>query len=70
MLRAQLRGRGVEEEQSYAVASKLSEELMKEVVMAILQRGVSRAASVDQLDLANNHFRAGRLTANGALKQL
>ena len=43
------------------MAEKLGEELMKEVCMAILQRGISGSDSVDQLDLANNHFRAGIL---------
>lgn len=46
-------------EQEDFAAEKLGEELMKEVIMAILQRGIS--GSADQLDLANNHFRAGIL---------
>jgi len=33
--------------------------LMKEVIMALLKRGLSASACVDQLDLANNHFNAG-----------
>eukprot|EP00439_Symbiodinium_sp_Y106_P046912 s7180_g6.t1 len=51
-------------EDSFAAATRLGEELMKEVIMALLQRGMSTSASVDQLDLANNHFRAGILQQN------
>lgn len=53
---------GVEEEENESMtAAKLGQDLMKEVIMAILQRGLSPSACVDQIDLANNHFNAGVL---------
>eukprot|EP00747_Dinoflagellata_sp_TGD_P167157 gnl/TRDRNA2_/TRDRNA2_191103_c0_seq1.p1 gnl/TRDRNA2_/TRDRNA2_191103_c0~~gnl/TRDRNA2_/TRDRNA2_191103_c0_seq1.p1 ORF type:complete len:472 (+),score=100.39 gnl/TRDRNA2_/TRDRNA2_191103_c0_seq1:33-1418(+) len=48
-----------EDEDQSAAAARLGQELMKEVIMTVLQRGVSGPAAVDQLDLANNHFNAG-----------
>ncbi|CAE7025658.1 Smyd1 [Symbiodinium natans] len=54
-----------EAEDEFASALRLGEEeLMKEVIMALLQRGMSNSASVDQLDLADNHFHAGILQQN------
>jgi hypothetical protein len=50
-----------EEQDQLLAAVALGKTLMKEVIMALLQRGMSQAASVDQLDLANNHFNAGIL---------
>ncbi|CAE7701651.1 Smyd1 [Symbiodinium pilosum] len=52
------------EDDLVAASVKMGEELMKEVIMALLQRGMSNSAGVDQLDLANNHFRAGILQQN------
>merc|ERR1719353_2482265 len=45
---------------------------MKEVIMTVLKRGLSISASIDQLDVANNHFNAGivwpRMPADYALE--
>jgi len=46
------------EDDRYEEAIRLGTDLMQEVIMIILQRGVSRSSAVDQLDLANNHFNA------------
>lgn len=48
-----------EEVDQYPAAVSLGRSLMNEVIMALLQRGLSISASVDQLDIANNHFNAG-----------
>jgi hypothetical protein len=48
-----------DEEDQLPAAVALGQGLMKEVIMALLRRGLSTSACVDQLDLANNHFNAG-----------
>lgn len=47
-----------ETEDQHLAAVRLGQDLMKEVVMAMLQRGLSSGSAADQLDLANNHFNA------------
>eukprot|EP00930_Biecheleria_cincta_P046045 TRINITY_DN31757_c0_g1_i1.p1 TRINITY_DN31757_c0_g1~~TRINITY_DN31757_c0_g1_i1.p1 ORF type:complete len:475 (-),score=108.63 TRINITY_DN31757_c0_g1_i1:26-1450(-) len=47
-----------EKEDPHLAAVHLGHDLMKEVVMAMLQRGMSSGSAMDQLDLANNHFNA------------
>ncbi|CAJ1338665.1 unnamed protein product [Effrenium voratum] len=48
-----------EREDVHDMAVQYGEGLMREVIFALLQRGLPNSASVDQLDLANNHFRTG-----------
>jgi len=48
-----------EEQLEFSAAVSLGQNLMREVIMAFLQRGLSTSASVDQLDIANNHFNVG-----------
>jgi len=54
-------GQAEEIEDEPLATVKLGQDLMREVIMAILQRGLSRSACVDQIDLANNHFNAAVL---------